>query len=1029
MIRNSKSQSTLIHVAAGVLLAMGVDQVRAADLVGASQLIARVKAELEKPAESKAPKEDIALIKLGADADALRMGWTNMAPADAAAKWLELTVRCDAILRGKKEDSSPDPFASSGGEGCERGKAVWGQVFGAMPGPSTWAALKQQVETGAASTLPEQKRRWALTLLADVLTGDRAAFDQTLKKGESLFKKGESEIEWKVQYALQELWRTAAQFNLRSPADVVSAFRQIIENPGASDDSVQEIRVPDLVALAGEQEARKLLHKALAQPLLRLRMQDDGPTLRLYKEIVLSEIDTLTRPLWELISSPTDVSLFEALSRKFPRKASNENEAALAIVSSSSFYHESSDDYVRRKAVGYYVQGLIEVGRLPDAVGATLKEFETGLSAIDLNEDFMSDPRFTSIIADYCEAVLAKGPNNSIWRVYAAVAPGSGRGDAALKRIRGRIADPTVEEDAREELKEREFSLLLALDRVDDAAALCMEVIKNLKPTENRKQTYFGFRWHKELVTLGQLLKRQEWVDAGVDGWVKSCQSFSDLGWTDGMDEEESMLALKESGRLAEIEEVVRALLVRQYREKSSSERSYGYKDDQALALLASVYEASGRYKDVIALLTEAPWWSSDDLGKIRNEKVQVLGLRALVATGRAQEASRLARALLLEKDGDDEIYTVLADVEGERCLPYLDLLQRRNRFEERPLIWKAEVLRRAGKLGEAEAAARAALQVDPTDGEQSAGDRVRAYSVLAAILQARGKIEDAAFFNKVVESVRTAELGDKYTDLGLITRSVALYEKAEGLFGDAYCVQWRLAERLYELGRVEEAENHYAIAFERMPEQFGRVASFCFGCEGAFSSGASRGAAERILTRLAEKEPVRPQVYYLMGLLRMAQERKGDAADFFTKALVKDPEYFDAMNALFGLVDEVFMTTEERNVLMTKMLTLDPLQRHSCGGTQKISDFKTLWTLTEYAQSLNVKLDTDLFILTAAKERLASQKAKIEQMMTSGMPSDIRFFNSRSTWEETRQEEELTFFRVLVNHDLTRPLISLICE
>jgi len=305
----------------------------------------------------------------------------------------------------------------------------------------------------------------------------------------------------------------------------------------------------------------------------------------------------------------------------------------------------------------------------------------------------------------------------------------------------------------------------------------------------------------------------------------------------------------------------------------------------------------------------------------------------------------------------------------------------------------------------------------------------VRAYSVLAAILGAGGKTSDAAFFSNVVASVRMAEQGDRFTEFGLLERSIPLYEKAEELFGAAYCVQWRLAERLQAMGRTAEAEMHYAIAFERMPEQFGRVASFCFGCEGAFGSDASRSAAERVLSGLLDKEPVRPQVYYLMGLLREAQERKSEAADYFKKALEQDPEYFDAMRALHDLARVIFMTQDERNGLMLRMLALDPQQRHDT-YIDKISDFNALWERGGPPQRLPLKPEAGIFPLAASKAHLASQAdAQRQQTQAGGMPAR---FNNRigrrsMAMDRAREFTVPTFGEMLMQHELTREIMPLL--
>jgi tetratricopeptide (TPR) repeat protein len=276
----------------------------------------------------------------------------------------------------------------------------------------------------------------------------------------------------------------------------------------------------------------------------------------------------------------------------------------------------------------------------------------------------------------------------------------------------------------------------------------------------------------------------------------------------------------------------------------------------------------------------------------------------------------------------------------------WLDELYSRDRFEERPLIWKAVALQAAGRLDEAEKVVRQALKVDPTDGEQEPGQRVGAYAVLAGILEAKKKTDDAKFFRNVVQAVRIAEEGDELFEAGLIARSLKKYEQAEVLFADAYCVQWRLAERLWAMGKFEEANKHYAIAFERMPEQFGQVASFCFGCQGVFEKDQSRTVAERVLTRLAETQGQRPQVFFLLGQLREAQCRYADAYRSFKRAVELDPDYLDVWSKLQGLVEELYLPKKERDDIVFRGMELDPAQRHFDGGWETVADIRRFWSL-----------------------------------------------------------------------------------
>jgi len=287
-------------------------------------------------------------------------------------------------------------------------------------------------------------------------------------------------------------------------------------------------------------------------------------------------------------------------------------------------------------------------------------------------------------------------------------------------------------------------------------------------------------------------------------------------------------------------------------------------------------------------------------------------------------------------------------------------------------------LLRKQGKLEEAEAVIRQALKVDPTDGEQKAGDRVRAYAVLAEILRARKKVEDADFFNHVVASVRIAEKGDEFTKAGLIKRSLDLYKEAAKSFTNAYCVQWRLAERLSSLGNMKEAKKHYEIAFTQMPEQFGQVASFCFGCEGVFTHQQSRDVAEEVLTKLAVTMPQKPQVQFLLGQLREAQGRKTEAYNYFRKAVELDPYYLDAWKLAYRLRSDVFLGKEEMDDIAIRMMKMDPLNRHSNLYPEEISSLRELWFIYDALAKSNSKIPSRLLALTASKEYLVSLSKKL---------------------------------------------------
>lgn len=250
------------------------------------------------------------------------------------------------------------------------------------------------------------------------------------------------------------------------------------------------------------------------------------------------------------------------------------------------------------------------------------------------------------------------------------------------------------------------------------------------------------------------------------------------------------------------------------------------------------------------------------------------------------------------------------------------------------------------GRLDEAEKSARQAISIDPSDGEQGRGDRMRAYAVLGDILERKGDPEKAAQMRQAVRAIRLSEDADQFRSAGLLTRAATSYEKALGYFADAYCIQSRLAVQLTALGKLDEASAHYERAFELMPESFGRMESHCFGCEHAFAGARAQNAAERVFLKLVAQQPANPRVHYLLGYLRMEQDRKPEAAHEFAEAVKLDPDYINAWKQLAANTDDP--VARDRAAL--NLLRLDPRQRHDSVDAEGINDLRGLWAAVEAA-------------------------------------------------------------------------------
>ena len=273
---------------------------------------------------------------------------------------------------------------------------------------------------------------------------------------------------------------------------------------------------------------------------------------------------------------------------------------------------------------------------------------------------------------------------------------------------------------------------------------------------------------------------------------------------------------------------------------------------------------------------------------------------------------------------------------------------------------------------------ARAAIAIDPSDGEKGEDDRLRAYAVLADILKARDS-EEAEIFKSVVAAVDLSEIADTYRRAGLYSRALELYQESLLLFSDAYCVRFRTAVELESAGRIQEAEAHFEAAYTLMPDQFGRIESHCFGCEGAFQGERAETIAERVFTQMLETRPQLPSLHYLMGYLNMSRNRTADAVANFTQAVELDPLYYNAWKHLLELSEQTGDSSTRLQALEA-MLQIAPRR-----ALQHIDDISTsqmaeLWATLDTTLPVLPPRAASTYPLRATAELAATTSLDIQQ-------------------------------------------------
>jgi tetratricopeptide (TPR) repeat protein len=713
-----------------------------------------------------------------------------------------------------------------------------------------------------------------------------------------------------------------------------------------------------------------------------------------------------------------DAPLYEALNKRFPAPS-------------------PESDSMRANARTVCLVAFIAQGRTKDAAALLADRQWNGNDRAIVGRqitELLTGQGLTRQVRDFLQEALTNDPGLELWDVDIDLSARLGEADEALAFLHKTLARTDLSASARETV-DREYSkALLAADQIDqglDALRASMKADAGTHITAPgapevypEETVWISTGAPLRLAEIGHLLGRPELLEEGLDAAraeIGKAQPSQGPSLAQGL-----ARFLSRLGRRAEAEK----LLVDQMLALPKNEGYFLLRMNEQLAV---IYHEAGRYEDVLKLLDQSPDWPAADLAECGNvgEDVPLLfcAAKALAVAGRKEEARRVLDRLLKQRGGYDPAYALLLEMGGDGVEAKLDALAQRDRFEERPLIWKAKLQLDAGRVEEAEKTVRAAIAIDPSDGKEGKGDRMRAYAVLGDVLEKKGDMDQAKIMRGAVEAIRLSENADDWWQAGLLTRAVKMYEEALGHFADAYCIQSRLALRYSELGDLAKAEQHYQRAFELMPESFGRIESHCFGCEHAFEGERAQNIAESVFTKLAKKADARPQVFYLLGYLREEQKRDADAATQYQRAVKLDPDYFNAWSRLSGVGSVVDLPTQEMEAAQLALLRLDPTLHHHQPNFEGFRNLSRLWDAVLAAEKARPPIETGpVYPLPAAKAELErrEQAAKTAGgMVASNYQEHLSFRQQREQTENLRphfaQQPTLTgiarILETFINH------------
>jgi|GEM_PF-379276 len=1023
---------------AGALLALTPAAFAAEDAAPAWRGAAAAVADWQTPAEANARATSTDPLRAALDAFSAE---PPAGPAAAADAWLKLFDRWVEANPGYEQVSDSRRLGEPHNSDAP---LTFDEVVAALPGPDAWPALAAAVDARPVTDVPADGLPGAggraLRLLTAWLVRDDVAFRDAARAAVAGLPpaspygghNGSALVE-----ALAELAGGAA--SEPTPDELRQSLEQKIA-AAHKDENLYSFELPDLATRLEAEVARDLMKQVLELPVDYLSIDVGDETKALARDVATEHAATLGRPRWDLVDTigADSVTLYEALEASEARGSAP--DPARAPVSNGEFEPDgdakpqadaggsdpgfmaqladllvgggsvaSSDpyagngggygDHAREAARVYYLLGLIVQRRTDDAVRLVETRYADGesLSLPYGVTQTLAAANAWNPLFDFAARMLDRPGGEALWPIYIEAASRVGRSDDALARAETELAaqaesDTDLTPAARARLLGLVADARLAADRVGEGITARTRQIEALVKTPDADPDTLA-RLHGQVAQIGALEGNDAWFDRGIDGVRAALARDGGRGYSRARTLGTLATLLLDAGRGPEAE----ALLIREVRSarrRAANDNPYGgYQRDetrQSLLALVGLYAAADRWDDVRTLLLEAPGWGVDDLVEVYTDEVEGQGplggiaARALHAGGRDAQALEILTATLLEEGGNDALYALLIEMRGDDATGLLNRLRERDQFEERPLIWHAQLDLNAGRLDAAEENVRAAIAIDPSDGEQGAGDRMRAYAVLAEILRARGdedSIATAEVMEGAVRAIRTAERADRFYEAGLLSRAVTLYEESLTHFADAYCIQSRLAVRLASMGRMTEAAERYQKAYELMPDSFGRVESHCFGCEGVFRGEEAQGIAERVFDRLALMYPLKPQVHYLRGYLASDRGRHAESLPHYRQAVDLDPDYLNAWAKIAGLGRRMSLTRAQQDEAVLNLFRLDPLGRHAPVSLEAVGDLAAAWRAVAAAQSLRTEPPATLLALgsvDAAAPAVSPWKAQL---------------------------------------------------
>lgn len=823
----------------------------------------------------------------------------TLEPEQAAREWMQ-AVAVSLGLRGKKTEGTP----------------TFEQWVEVLPGPATWPALVKEAD---ALTPEHEDARQNLFFLRSfvLLVNDHPA--EAIRALDPLFterliippQKRESLIvrTFSAQMAIAERCLPPQQILalFRQQLQVMETRRFITDIDGAT-----AWFIPDLVTLAGENEAKALLRRVFISSPAPIKILTGWDTETLAQTICREQMAKLRSPQPFLLESFDSVELWEAMRGRFaPLRiwwGVDPNTVAMAkkwriltLITERkdlTAFHEL-ETYNEESESSFYLTDNMAVVLDAGAWRTSMFEFmEKALGRVDLWEDYLywgEQWGFDTQILEKIDRVLERQKITPTFRGY---------------------------------LKHERQKILLRRGQVEEVGN---ELSEHLQ-TPGSRNNFRAIKSAAELAWLGQTSGHEEWRKQGRDFLE---ENSSQIG-NQGADVWAHILESDAPGKDGERTEWLlrRALYQAEQNARRNLEKNQNNHLDtqKELLRLVNFQLQHGQASQALRLFNRAEGWGTRDLGFIldqeewptRTPELGILATRVFSATGKEFEARATMEALM-----DTNTHTMewapeyIRLVGVEKALARFQAVAVEYPDNPYPLLWQARALEKMGKWGEAYSAARTVVQRRPYDAPFFDSARMKALLLQAEIGSTLGYEAEVEGIQTRLKAIPLVEKAEKLESFDLETEALQAYREAEKFYPDSCYLQIKLAQLQARRLEMDNAEKAYRAAFALLPAHLTSQDESLIDTLHLLDKSMAREIGLEVVGQHLKEHPDDAAAHYLMGriLIQDDSDKFSEAMEHFQKVCQLDPSFHLARMKVLEYSGAKYQDLTQRRKLSQELL------------------------------------------------------------------------------------------------------------